>query len=98
MKNNTQHTQGPWEAREDSGFNNLMIVSEEGLYVAEAMGSTRKNMKDNASLIAAAPDLLNALEFAFKWHCMKTSKGTDGFPKQLHDSIINAIAKARGQQ
>lgn len=50
----------------------------------------------HAHLIAAAPDLLEALGFAVLWHRMEVSNGRNGMPKQLLDSVETAITNAIG--
>jgi len=70
----TTHTPGPWEVRshgtEEGSY--VPIYTEDGLWIAEAMGrgGLRKSkvgpdkndeIAFNAALIAAAPDLLEAL-------------------------------------
>ena len=56
-----KHTPGPWKAHHDHGW--LVVESDTGdLYVKVEKGSAaRKHMAD-ALLIAAAPDLLEALQ------------------------------------
>lgn len=52
-----KHTRGPWKR-----INATQIIDiEEGTLVAEAY-SERKRRSENAALIAAAPELLEALE------------------------------------
>ncbi len=45
----------------------------------------------NAKLIAAAPDMLAALQFVSKWEAMKPESR---LTQQLHDAIQSAIDKA----
>ena len=91
---NAKHTPGPWKSYEDDGFINLMVVDAEGYYIAEAMGRTKKNMEANARLIAAAPELLEALEKL----CNRWQGDTELY---AHGEEIKAgraaIAKAKGQ-
>jgi hypothetical protein len=58
--NNAQHTPGPW-VYEKTGY-----VKSEGCYIAEVLHGPDcpdvDEVKENARLIAAAPDLLKALE------------------------------------
>lgn len=51
-----KHTPGPWKVDEDDD-----VVSATGLWVAFAYGDSEEEAKHNARLIAAAPDLLEAL-------------------------------------
>ncbi len=55
---------------------------------------------DDAKLIAAAPDLLEALEAVMGWY-YNSSPCYDGYnenmPSSLLDTVDNAIAKAKGE-
>ena len=54
----TKHTQGKWHVEEDN-----LIIDENGYGIAQQYGITNsKNWDYDAKLIAAAPDLLEALE------------------------------------
>ena len=58
----TQHTPGPWVT---CGYENLIVNDNEGNTIVITPGGstgTRLEMKANARLIAAAPELLEALE------------------------------------
>lgn len=58
----TQHTPGPWKAE---GWENLVVNCAEGYTLTLAAGrkdSSLGELKANARLIAAAPDLLKKLE------------------------------------
>lgn len=64
LKKQTQHTPGPWRVDQ----NNYSVSSSAGRFVAFAATTTQSvgiispEMKANARLIAAAPDLLAAAE------------------------------------
>lgn len=66
----TEHTPGPWEARESDpseGFDCWWIEDANGESVADAHGYQSDAAKRaNSRLIAAAPELLGALE-AVEW-------------------------------
>lgn len=57
----TQHTSGPWAA---TGWEGIVVNDSKGNTLALAPGSSYhlEEMKANARLIAAAPDMLAALE------------------------------------
>ena len=57
----TEHTKGPWRTE---GFENLVVNSAEGYTMTLAAGgkdACLDELKANARLIAAAPELLDAL-------------------------------------
>jgi len=90
----TAHTPGPWEIRVDTG--------EYGIYHLEGPGPGYRHddVRDreaedqaNADLIAAAPELLEALKIAevhLGWG--------DVTLENVHRIVRNAIAKATGTQ
>jgi hypothetical protein len=51
-----KHTPGPWQAADDHVFNEI------GILIPTIYGSNDDSIKANAHLIAAAPDLLEALQ------------------------------------
>ena len=59
-----KHTPGPWFVNKDAPF---QIHSELGSMVAECQGNSAL-VKANARLIAAAPDMLLALQRAIEHH------------------------------
>lgn len=84
----TAHTPGPW------GYQLGAVVDSEGFLVADIRSRWDDGMEGedyhfaNAALIAAAPELLAALEYWFD------SKATPG---ELATRARAAIAKARGE-
>jgi len=101
-----KHTPGPWKATEEKIE---WQITGDGLHVAEIRKSLyykpyQKQERANAALIAAAPDLLQALEYAAELikiarnHFPKSMRNGDKF--QLENTcatIGKAIAKARGE-
>ncbi len=97
---NTKHTPGPWKYDETWA----LIHAEHGSEIAavHAARGTRGEAQANAHLIAAAPDLLAALE-AF---ADNVSDDEDDYPdyeaykqtKRLEKQAREAIAKATAQQ
>ena len=65
MKMKHQHTPGPWR---NEGFENLVVNAADGSTIVGTPGASPyaplSEHKANARLIAAAPDLLAALEDA----------------------------------
>lgn len=103
----TQHTPGPWNIGTKNG---ARVWSENGetlIADANASESLRKEIKKaNARLIAAAPDLLEALESAWLWmenQADGQSKGGHAtfdlmMLREQRDLARAAIAKATGGQ
>ncbi len=60
------YTKGPWKACEHGGYGdydgNCIVILGDDLRVAIVLGSDNEETNANARLIAAAPDLLEALE------------------------------------
>lgn len=87
----TQHTPGPWYVGEPTGFMNQISV-EPAICAAHGTGD---ELKANAHLIAAAPDLLEALRIIGV-----QSLGSDWSAEQavafMKEHARAAIAKATG--
>ena len=86
-------TPGPWRAggnhvfaKTASGGGEQWIASTDSPYV-----SARQPIA-NARLIAAAPDMLAALEMVAQ------DVRSGSFPTQIQTAIVKAIAKAKGDQ
>lgn len=96
----TKHTPGPWEI--DGEY--VQQVDQTGVAVCDVMNMDVGGDKGwhsgpvtqaNKQLIAAAPELLAALEIADKFCGSLTA---DECPDSVHIPIRAAIAKARGAQ
>lgn len=96
----TTHTQGPWETFEC--LNGAISVNASPQIPIATVGGAgwhlgAKTAQANARLIAAAPDLLEALETALEmlidsWGNEQIAAGDD----QVANVIKDAIAKAKG--
>lgn len=89
-----QHTPGPWVLKQ---FGGPQISGPNGYAVATMWGalSVRELAGQdaaNARLIAAAPDLLEALEMM-----VAVSRSAPGFSAMVRKDAELAIAKARGE-
>jgi hypothetical protein len=86
-------TPGPWRvvdgdfvyALNDAGHNRFSVS------VAK-YGNPRSEQQANAHLIAAAPDMAEALAYIVAWN------GTDWNPDKARDMARAALAKARGEE
>lgn len=94
----TKHTPGPWLAVAESavqcGFKRHHISAKDGdcfMYVAKALdiGSSKAEREANARLIAAAPDMLEALQ--------NIENDDKHMPESAWILIQSAIAKAKGK-
>ncbi len=97
----TKHTPGPWKWKGEPGRSHLSAREHEeyegvlGYADFEGMWpSTHRNEEDaaNMRLIAAAPDLLEALKSWIERECHGEHCGDT-----LHDVACAAIAKAEGR-
>jgi hypothetical protein len=87
----SKHTKGPWKTHL---VDSTAIVTEDGKLIAKAEGDYHLDhaaMEANARLIAAAPDLLEALELLQAgWSKNAITAGTWAIARA-------AIAKAKGE-
>jgi hypothetical protein len=102
----SKHTPGPWhiiEAESQEGYAELVVTSthnavglddDVGCFVYGGTDDLQKVKRANARLIAAAPDLLAALEAALPW--MMNISVEHGFAADVLDDMRLAIAKAMG--
>jgi len=90
----TQHTPGPWELRQSTRHGYWFIDYEQG---GEGYTLTKLNCEEaDAHLIAAAPDLLEALEALLPIAARVIQGTTDGQP--MLRQARSAITKATGEQ
>lgn len=88
----TQHTPGPWRAEwVPKGQRPWVGRIAEGRWAALACGKTDEEAEANARLIAAAPELLAALQAVADYWA-----GGD-VPADIDAAMRAAIAKATGQ-
>ena len=97
-----KHTKGPWEM--DAGLN---IHGPDNRLVANCGGRSQNfdtekceaENKANAHLIAAAPELLEALEMMVRQFGPHPREDTEGWREEYEacDSARAAIAKAKGE-
>lgn len=97
------HTPGPWKVCNFDKSVSCTIDSFNGVVVAEPLGpegpwgSVKAEHEANANLIAAAPELLEALMVAEKWmtKCLEADTGLVGLIEATKKAR-QAIAKAEG--
>ena len=100
----SKHTPGPWEIAEDDTHGQA-VVRGEHIEIAtcwhHCVGSIEKEMRANARLIAAVPDLLEALkDMNSGWKYIRHSYGDlygVGWDR-AQEKADAAIAKAQGDE
>ena len=100
-----QHTPGPWRYDTDSNGWEFRISQEDGApytpgysdvaHFNSVQGEARDIQEANARLIAAAPELLEALEDMVR--IFDRSLPSECIGRRTCDNAINAIAKAKGE-
>jgi hypothetical protein len=90
---NTQHTPAPWKVNEELDSYVISDCSEEGLFISRVWKHWH-NSEANARLIAAAPELLEALENLMEWCAWNVNVAH--FPE--YDIAFKVIAKATGKK
>jgi hypothetical protein len=97
----TQHTPGPWHVSDPECCNE--VIDEMGRTIAVVEEWTSEG-RGNVKVLAAAPDLLKALEEALPWmeHAQKQWTEERGNENSVLSWRItdarNAIAKAKGEK
>ncbi len=98
MKNETKHTPGPWHAAINvRGFDSQVVGSNGLICEVYGRGNPRNfGSTENARLIAAAPDLLDALQRCEELLSSITdirsdlAEFQDGYLRQARTAIANA--------
>ena len=91
----TQHTKGPWRVQRQNPSpttGEWMISGAKPGYLAEVRDCGSGDVQANARLIAAAPDLLEALQRMLD----APSHGTHEAMRRANEAARAAIAKATG--
>lgn len=96
----TTHTPGPWQMYPSSEQMQVNVgVPDSAIGHAIAFGNTQAEAQANARLIAAAPDLLAALQYVLDAHDYDgaLTMGTARLSPAIRARIEREIAKATGQ-
>ena len=96
----SKHTPGPWRYDRSNGSPTTgqhMIAGAKPGYLAEVRDCGSGDVQANARLIAAAPDLLDALQAIVKSLSDQDDEGLIEHAQQMIDARA-AIAKATGDQ
>lgn len=102
---NAKHTPGPWKIERsipEEGFECFFITTEywPNSSICDCPGPHIKEKESNALLIAAAPDMLEALKIVageISDHIRPTSADSH-LPTDIKSVVFAAIAKATGDQ
>lgn len=106
----TSHTPGPWEAKPTGpwdGWDGWSVEDAFGSVVCDAHGSQFSGTREaNARLIAASPDLLEALQSVWLWAENQSDAQSKGghetfdlmMLREQRDIARAAIARATGEQ
>jgi hypothetical protein len=95
----SKYTPGPWELRNEFGMQGLIYPRQAANPVASVTGyyTLTRQTEANARLIAAAPELLEALELLVSTYF--DTSGAHGLnEREIVDKAYAAIAKAKGGQ
>ena len=90
----SNHTPGPWQVEGN------IISSRTGFTLAKLPGFEDGSVDPNARLIAAAPELLEALRLAHDTICPEGESkcGCENFLRPVLDKIRAAIKKTEGRE
>lgn len=98
------HTPGPWELHaEVEGHNSVRICKPDAaafrgcwsIAEADILGADRKEVEANARLIAAAPELYEAVEAVWAW---LGEGSTEPWPDEdAYTKVLNALKKVSVQ-
>lgn len=97
----SKHTPGPWLTTESTEHWGRVNVTVQAAFTANEIATAWQGTTDvnraNARLIAAAPDLLEALELMLDR--FRDTEGSHGqWEEEATENARAAIAKARGEQ
>lgn len=95
------HTKGPWEIERYSDgllqiVGDLKVIDDDEENVTTVVEAISYGSEANAKLIAAAPELLEALEIAYSMAGL-FNRDSDDVWVSAKNKIEAAIAKARGE-
>ena len=96
------HTPGPWKTNdldnfiEDSQGFDICVVSERGTWRPGQSGMDYSEQCDNAALIAAAPELLEACEALLLYGLAIDALSLAGIADDVLNPIAKAVKKAKG--
>ena len=90
----SNHTPGPWRVDRGSMLDGVNVITPRNEWICYLGMASRPDVVADASLIAAAPELLEALEEADR--SLEQAAQLNPAVMAAHAAIRAAIAKARG--
>lgn len=104
--NSQKHTHGPWEIQSQGPTEQVYVIDNRMSFVCRMEEGTQEQKTANALLIAAAPELLDALKEARSMletasrYFPKSIRNLDRFSllNVLANAVNPAIAKAEGKE
>lgn len=93
------YTKGPWRVKQYSPSNGFCIVAESGdgvLWVSEWIDAKKQDIR----LMAAAPELLEALEEILEDYTLASEEWVDDariYAEELIPKVAKVITKAKGE-
>lgn len=91
-------TPGPWRAWQPRGDESVPVRTDGlGITIAYVHQGAITNAQANAHLIAAAPELYEALEWLETYAMVQVDRHPDAQDNKGWRNIIAALAKARGE-
>jgi len=89
----SKHTPGPWAYQEDSDAYTHIVRGPNNRFICQLNQSTSAEIEANARLIAAAPELLSALQVA-ELALRERGLRTCGEYKQIEAALAKATGEA----
>jgi hypothetical protein len=85
------HTKGPWRVSKKPDI--YFIHGAGCLFIADLVNNNSPEQEANANLVAAAPDLLEALKAIYQDAIARSTE----VPSPIVEAVCAAIAKAEGK-
>ena len=89
-----KHTPGPWEYQEESDAYTHIVRAKNNYMICHLSQNTSGATEANARLIAAAPELLEAIKYYFRVLDEVNGKEWRDKPDHVTSKMFQAISKA----
>jgi hypothetical protein len=91
----TKHTKGNWNGGKPNK-DVFYVLSDNEKHIC-MLPANEENAEANAKLIAAAPEMLEALKYVIQWHREHDSGEGELFGLDFVTTAIQAVSKAEGE-